>query len=418
MAQPLNRTWIQHGRLTAQFFAADGVPGDWRSWQVSFATPFPDDAVRVVAMASEDGVDNGLGIVPVVPVVTAVTRQGFTLAARNSDVASGSAGMHWMAVRESPGTPALPPIDLRTVRVAPRWFEPDGTPGDWNSWPVRLGAPLPQPPTVLASAWRPAESHADAVELSGTLFSPGGRYRSAATPVGLSSGVQGGGFALSARNAAGWSGERALHGIALAAAAPGTASDPSIQVDSGTTGPLSITVRTGGNATVRREIDFALPFSTPPVVLFCASNTGLPAGTSPPAVAGWVESVTTHGFVLHAYNTDLTMGSVSFHWVAIGCGPACGAQSWRPSQPAAAPTPPIQVNLPPRLAAGQWLQASVVDKAGIEWRGPPVAWHSSRPEVARVDENGTVSGLEPGETLITATAGESSAQAVLKVDKR
>ena len=46
-----------------------------------------------------------------------------------------------------------------------------------------------------------------------------------------------------------------------------------------------------------------------------------------------------------------------------------------------------------------------------------VTWSSSHPEVATVDQKGTVTGVSMGETVITATAGDKSAECLVKVEE-
>lgn len=57
------------------------------------------------------------------------------------------------------------------------------------------------------------------------------------------------------------------------------------------------------------------------------------------------------------------------------------------------------------------LQATVLDQAGRAMSGVPVTWSSADQAVATVDASGRVTGLAPGESVITAAAGTLTAQA-------
>ena len=68
------------------------------------------------------------------------------------------------------------------------------------------------------------------------------------------------------------------------------------------------------------SLDFAIyfdrPFLTPPVVLATARETN--------AIVTIARNVTTHGFTLHARNTDSVPRHALFYWIAIGCVEGCG----------------------------------------------------------------------------------------------
>lgn len=400
MSTPLTETQVQHGRLVAKFFNPDGAAGDWHTFAVSFPTPFAGDDVRVVAMASNDGVNPGLGTVPVVPVVRSADRNGCVLAARNSDLASGSAGLHWIAWRESPGVKSIPPTDLRTIRVLPRSFAADGAPGDWTQWPVAYGQAMGHLPTVVCSAWRPPEAHADFIVQAPTFAFSGAVLSSGAVPVGVSQAADPAGLVLRARNAGGWPGVRAMHGVAVCA---GLASDPSVMVDSGVVGPVYFTAA-GGSVPQTFDIPFALPFGTPPVVLFCASDRGLSPGSSAIAAAGWVESVGTHGFRLQGLNTDAAAGVAAFDWVAIGCGPGCGTRT-QPAPPGITIHRPIKISIPfDRLVIGLAFRPTVIDGRGVGWAAAPFSWSSSAPEVVSITADGEARARHKGKATLTAVA--------------
>lgn len=351
MSTPLNQVIVAHGRLSAQFFREDGRVGDWQSWVVPLPAIFPADRVKIVAMASNDGVDQGLGTVAAVPVITRTTRSGFTLAARNSDCAAGSAGMHWIAVLERPGQASPTPLELRTGALQSRTFAPDCTPGDWNSWEYPFGRAMPSAPTVVGTPTRMRGDVALSSVVFGAFVSDAYLVEGMPAPVGVLSSGRVDGVSLSARNGGGWSGRSGMNFLALADLPKNVTPDTAPILDSGTTSAVSLAAA-GGSAPVRIEVNFALPFSTPPVVLLTACDVGLPAGTTPVAAIGVAHDVTTHGFTLEAMNTDSASGRAAFHWVALGCGISCGAGR-ASSVPSTTPdpipfTPPLTPPLTPR----------------------------------------------------------------------
>lgn len=338
MSTPLAQTLISHGRIPAAFFTPDGVPGDWRVFQVTFPTPFPDDAVRVVAMASSDGVDAGLGTIAAVPVIVGANRSGFTIAARNSDCSAGSAGMHWIAALERPGSPATASVDVRTVVLPPRFSAADCLSGDWNGWTYRFQHALPSAPTLVATPVRHQGDSTLEVTVFG-LVSGTAVLQQRPTLVGVAAAATPTDIILNARNGGGWPGRAAMNAVAVAS--PGTPS-PAMIVDSGVTAAVAV-APTGGNIFTGLEVQFAVPFATPPVVLITACDAGLPAGTSPPAVVGTAERITTHGFTIEAMNTDVAGGRSAFFWMALGCGTHCGAGAPvdRPQPPVRPPVTPV-----------------------------------------------------------------------------
>jgi hypothetical protein len=324
MSTPLSQVIVAHGRLSARFFREDGRAGDWQSWAVPLPAIFPADGVRIVAMASSDGVDEGLGTIAAVPVITRATRTGFTLAARNSDCAAGSAGMHWFAVLERAGQASPTPVELRTCLLQARGFAPDCSPGDWNSWEYAFGRPMPTAPTVVGAPTRMRGDVALTSVVLGAFLSDAYLLEGMPAPVGVLSSGRGDGVSLSARNGGGWSGRSSMNFIALSDLPRNVPPDTAPVLDSGTTPAVSLS-STGGGVPVRIDVNFGLPFSAPPVVLITACDVGLPVGTTPVAAIGVAQGVTTHGFTLEAMNTDSASGRAAFHWVAIGCGISCGA---------------------------------------------------------------------------------------------
>jgi hypothetical protein len=99
-ATPTLEPSIETGEVAEAWFEASGRPGDWRTWDIVFATPFA--AAPVVLLTAHKPADIPVRLNPaVLGVVQAVTPQSFRLAARNSDVGPGLAGFHWIAIGES-----------------------------------------------------------------------------------------------------------------------------------------------------------------------------------------------------------------------------------------------------------------------------------------------------------------------------
>ncbi|HSR15452.1 MAG TPA: Ig-like domain-containing protein, partial [Gemmatimonadales bacterium] len=61
------------------------------------------------------------------------------------------------------------------------------------------------------------------------------------------------------------------------------------------------------------------------------------------------------------------------------------------------------------------LAAVATDPTGAEVPNPPLAWRSSSPAVASVDQSGTVTGLAPGTTRIEASSGRVRSEVVVTV---
>ena len=332
MSTSLSETLVAHGQETAKFMASDCTAGDWQTWPVSFAKPFPAGNIVVVAMASDFGVDAGLHVAAGVPVIRGISRTGFVLAMRNSDCASGSAGVHWLAVLEQPGIATSTPVEVRTGIMPARYFDANCRSGDWQTWSWSFQRPLRSAPTVVGTAYRfpGTDSGFDLVGIPFTPEAlPRGRWRLGAA-VGVSSGVQPGRLAIAARNSMGWPGLMGMNFVAVADTGGPIAN---MVCDAGVTSPVSLPGDSGGNVTQTLEIQFALPFLTPPIVLLTASDAGLAPGEAAVALVGVAEDVSTHGFRLAIHNSDCAAGRAAFNWVALGCGIGCGAGSAAPPPP-------------------------------------------------------------------------------------
>jgi hypothetical protein len=92
---------IETGEVGEAWFEPCGQPGDWRTSNVGFKSPFAE--APVVLMTANKPADIPVRLNPsVIGVAQAVTPHGFRLAARNSDLAPGLVRFHWIAI----GAPA------------------------------------------------------------------------------------------------------------------------------------------------------------------------------------------------------------------------------------------------------------------------------------------------------------------------
>ena len=185
-------------------------------------------------------------------------------------------------------------------------------------------------------------------------------------------------------------------------------------VASGVTAPVTLR-RGGGSDRQLIDVAFDLPFSAPPVVVFCATDQGLPPFITPPAAAGWVESVGTDGFRLAALNTDSVGVPTAYYWVALGCGPACGSRTL-PAPPSTVIKPPSTIHIPfpfMWVGASQW--ATAVDAEGRAWEAERFEWSSSQPEVATVFADGRIQARKPGQAVLMARGEGGEAKVELEV---
>lgn len=84
------------------------------------------------------------------------------LAARNSDLVSGSCAFHWAAFShnrlfDTSDTSSNEPR-IETGEVAAAWFEPSGQPGDWHTWDIHFRDQFADSPIVLLTASKPKET--------------------------------------------------------------------------------------------------------------------------------------------------------------------------------------------------------------------------------------------------------------------
>jgi len=89
--------FVDSGQVPGRYFAVENYPGDWQVWVVSFAEPFATPPAVLVTADNSNGTLNSYARAAV-GVVFDVTTDGFTLAARNSDLCAGPAGFSWIAI--------------------------------------------------------------------------------------------------------------------------------------------------------------------------------------------------------------------------------------------------------------------------------------------------------------------------------
>lgn len=125
--------------------------------------------------------------------------------------------------------------------------------------------------------------------------------------------------------------------------------------------------------------------------------------------------VGTQGFRLAALNTDSVGGPTACHWVALGCGPACGSRTF-PALPSIVIKPSITIRLPfPFVWAGASQLATVVDAQGLAWEAERFECSSSQPEVATVLADGRIQVRKSGQALLMARGEGGEAKVELDV---
>jgi hypothetical protein len=98
--RPPDNLWVDTGRIGCKPFAASGQVGDWQTWTITFNSASQpnigfETPPHVFLTANDMGV--AAHNAAAVGIVDQVTTSGFTLVARNSDCAAGSAGFNWAA---------------------------------------------------------------------------------------------------------------------------------------------------------------------------------------------------------------------------------------------------------------------------------------------------------------------------------
>ena len=89
--------FVDTGQVPARYFEIENYPGDWQVWAVSFAEPFATLPAVFVTADNSNGTLNSYARAAV-GLVFDVTTDGFTLAARNSDLCAGPVGFSWIAI--------------------------------------------------------------------------------------------------------------------------------------------------------------------------------------------------------------------------------------------------------------------------------------------------------------------------------
>ena len=93
--------YVDSGRTDSARFQMGGHQDGWQFWEVPFSRPFESPpVVQLTCTAAADTWAPNLDQrgVPVVGIVMNVTRFGFTLCGRNSDLVAGQSGFYWVAV--------------------------------------------------------------------------------------------------------------------------------------------------------------------------------------------------------------------------------------------------------------------------------------------------------------------------------
>ena len=78
-------------------FSVGSFKGDWQSWTINFADHFISPPVVILTADNYDGSLLSYSVAAV-PMANDVTSFGFTLAARNADVAAGWVSFSWLAI--------------------------------------------------------------------------------------------------------------------------------------------------------------------------------------------------------------------------------------------------------------------------------------------------------------------------------
>jgi hypothetical protein len=94
--------WIVSGVTDSKVFAASGQEGDWQGWDIDFGW-FTDKKFLEMPIVLVSGCSDSWDTPAVVGQARVVTKEGFSLYARNSDTLSGySARFAWVAIGKGP----------------------------------------------------------------------------------------------------------------------------------------------------------------------------------------------------------------------------------------------------------------------------------------------------------------------------
>ena len=314
---------IRFGSVAALHFNRSNQLGDTRSVEVAFQPAFGPPRP-----GKPKGVAQGISVVvspkgsgtPVVAMAENVKATGFTLRARNGDpTTEADVAFDWLAVLGVPEE-GVAQIDARVSVLQAKGF------GDFLQrlhWPrIWFSVPFfsPSPRAVLLTANDLGVQGARNPAVVGVVNS-----------LERLPGLDTDGFSVRATNLDSIAGSCGFYAAAFALGDPETPTGSATQamwIDHGSEenaedfflnpGKPPYPVNPGGQDGDSRDfaIYFDRPFLAPPVVLATAR------GRTP--VVPLARDVTTHGFTLHARNTDSVGGHALFYCVAIGCVDGCG----------------------------------------------------------------------------------------------
>jgi hypothetical protein len=294
----------QFGKVNVRQFASSGKGGDWQEYTVTFDTTFQTDNIVVVAAATRDGVAATINSPAVVAMAWDVTRTGFTLAGRNSDIAAGQVAFSWLAVEV--GSVAIgESMKVRPLALQPLPFNKAGTQGDWGTWTPGDATPILHGDHPLATLLTATDPPDDWLPIVGVAT---------ATDLVMarnSIGIDGG----SAMNVL-WILDTAGGGRYLAQA--GTTSAKFYNPDGEFSSGFHLFPDFDALLPFPWQawfVYFPVPFVAPPTVFVTAGGSA----SGGVAVAGMVFNVNSTGFYLVSHLTDSTPGSSTFNWVAVGC---------------------------------------------------------------------------------------------------
>ena len=92
---------VDTGRVFPLRFAKGAQRGDWQTWMVNFADHFISPPTVILTADNYDGNIRSYAVAAV-GMANDVTPNGFTLAARNSDVSAGWVAFSWLAIGYAP----------------------------------------------------------------------------------------------------------------------------------------------------------------------------------------------------------------------------------------------------------------------------------------------------------------------------
>lgn len=336
----LKNTTVRFGITEAKNFSEAGQLGDWRRFDVTYATPFGlpkpgfpkgvPQQISVVATALE------MRVAPVA-VVKNVTDTGFTLWARNAMNKRGEARFAWLAVLGVPDSAQTRiPVDARLGVLQTKVLAPGPKvtewPGVWFSDPlvgvnrvVLLTAHNNTGPSNWGTQWHNAAAVASVYPMYGAP--------SAILP---DDGFTAGAITVDTDGRAGY-----YYAAFVEARRQEEAVADELYIDHGSEkgvedsfrynqvtwpSPPNRDLKAGGNPGdwLHLDVYFDRPFLTPPVVLITARDNDGDVKQHFNPLVPIAQNVSTHGFTAALRNTDTIDAMAEFYWVAIGCQAGCG----------------------------------------------------------------------------------------------